>query len=207
MHSKIKGNIGELVVAAEFAKKSFHVFSELGDLSKVDLIVESPEGKLLKIQVKYSSLSKNGTVYVSSRKSGPNYEFFYTKEDFDIIAVYCPEIEQVAYITSKELLENKTEVTLRVTEPKNLGGSHSIRYFSSYTSLDRILEKKPESKGSAILPSLPVLERKSKINWPEKEKLEFLIKESSSLEKLAKELGVSSNAIRKHCKKYGITYS
>lgn len=47
--------------------------------------------------------------------------------------------------------------------------------------------------------------KQTKIVWPEKEVLISLIK-SKKMEHIAKELGVSSNAIKKHCKKVGIDY-
>jgi len=45
--------------------------------------------------------------------------------------------------------------------------------------------------------------RKTKINWPDKETLESLIYQFSLLA-LGKRLGVSDNAVRKRCKKYGL---
>ena len=45
--------------------------------------------------------------------------------------------------------------------------------------------------------------RKTKINWPDKETLEILISQFSLLA-LGKRLGVSDNAVRKRCKKYGL---
>ena len=47
--------------------------------------------------------------------------------------------------------------------------------------------------------------RQTKITWPDKETLINLIK-TRKMEHIAKELGVSSNAIKKHCKKVGIDY-
>lgn len=52
---------------------------------------------------------------------------------------------------------------------------------------------------------LKIKYRQTKIVWPEKEVLISLIK-SKKMEHIAKELGVSSNAIKKHCKKVGIDY-
>jgi hypothetical protein len=47
--------------------------------------------------------------------------------------------------------------------------------------------------------------RQTKIVWPEKEQLVKMI-QHHKMEHIAKELGVSSNAIKKHCKKVGIDY-
>lgn len=52
---------------------------------------------------------------------------------------------------------------------------------------------------------LKVKYRQTKITWPVKEMLIELIK-TRKMEHIAKELGVSSNSIKKHCKKIGIDY-
>ena len=39
MHTKQSGSLGELKVAADLIARGYAVFTELGDLSKVDLIV------------------------------------------------------------------------------------------------------------------------------------------------------------------------
>jgi hypothetical protein len=52
---------------------------------------------------------------------------------------------------------------------------------------------------------LKVKYHQTKITWPEKEQLIKLIM-SKKMEHIAKELGVSSNAIKKHCYKVGIDY-
>jgi hypothetical protein len=51
----------------------------------------------------------------------------------------------------------------------------------------------------------PGLTKPTKIIWPDKEQLIVMIK-NEKMEHIAKKLGVSSNAIKKHCKKVGIDY-
>ena len=46
----------------------------------------------------------------------------------------------------------------------------------------------------------------SKIDWPEDKELEKLIKEASSLTALGRNLGISDNAIRKHCQRRNIPF-
>lgn len=57
LHSKEKGNIGEMAVAKDLLRHRWEVFYELGDLSKVDLIIHR-KGILLRIQVKFVSAKK-----------------------------------------------------------------------------------------------------------------------------------------------------
>lgn len=51
MHNKRKGNIGELAVALELANHEYSVFTEQGDISKIDLVAEK-DGVLIRIQCK-----------------------------------------------------------------------------------------------------------------------------------------------------------
>lgn len=101
MHSKMKGNVGELKVAAALSKMGFHVFTELGDLSKIDLIAEK-DGKLTKIQVK-CAFKHLGTYRITAKKSGPNYQFRYTEKDADVFALYCFEDDRIVWITARVL--------------------------------------------------------------------------------------------------------
>lgn len=130
MHSKMKGSIGELVVATDLLNKGFCVFSELGDLSRIDLIAETST-ELLRIQVK-AATSKNGKIEVDSFKSGPGYSFKYKEKDVDIFAIYCLDTKQLAYISSRELCNCKSTLTLRIELPKN-NQTKGVNLFSNFT--------------------------------------------------------------------------
>jgi hypothetical protein len=78
MHSKTKGSIGQLTIAADLLSKGYEVFTELGDNSKIDLIAVSKDYDLIKIQVKCLT-PVNGSVKLSCIKSGPNYSFRYER--------------------------------------------------------------------------------------------------------------------------------
>ncbi len=135
MHSKRLGNLGELKVATYLVSYGYSVFLELGDISKIDLIVEY-ESKLLGIQVK--AISRIDDCYrFKSSKSGPNYQFKYTEEDCDIFAVYCIEDDQIIWLTSKEATE-QSNLTFRTQPPKN-NQENKIRYLADYTDVTRVL--------------------------------------------------------------------
>ena len=63
MNSKEKGNIGEGLALAEFAKRGIQVSIPFGDNARYDLIAEF-NGKLNKIQVKYCNqqISENNSI-------------------------------------------------------------------------------------------------------------------------------------------------
>lgn len=214
MHAKHKGTIGEMAVTQDLLSQGYHVFTELGDLSKVDLIALDPAtGELYKIQVKYIS-AKNNVVAVSGRKSGPNYAFFYTNTDCDVFAVYCPDVKKVAYVPIGMLCGGKT-IALRL--------QHAAVYvpnawwFSSFTDFKEALRghtytavtSKVDGEDMVQTYNLPVKKRKksvraatrraTKIDWPSDTELLELTK-NNSMVAVGKLLGVSDNAIRKRLK-------
>lgn len=98
-------------VVKELHKLNLNVFSELGDLSKIDLIVET-ENKLVKVQVKYARLN-HGRISLSVRKSGPNgYRYNYTESDVDVFAVYCPDTDKVYWIPAKHACEFSSAMSM-----------------------------------------------------------------------------------------------
>ena len=119
MESKQKGNIGFSTVVLQLHQNEFNVFSEMGDFSKIDLIAEK-NGKLSRVQVKYSTTKENGGCELPLRKCGPNgYKYAYTENDCDWFAVYNPDKNEVYWISSKEACKNKTAIIFRTEKSKN----------------------------------------------------------------------------------------
>lgn len=132
IHSKAKGNIGELIVAAFLSTQGYAIFKEFGDLSKIDLIAEKKR-RCLRIQVK-AIASKDDILYVDSRKSGPNYSFRYEEGMLGIFAVYVPDKQIILFIALKDLLKNKTTTSFRFEKPKN--NQKNYHLVNDYLSLD-----------------------------------------------------------------------
>ena len=117
MHSKRKGNIGQFAVGLALTKLGYSVFTEEGDISKIDIIAEK-DGKLIKIQSK-AITPTNGCIKIPLKKSGPNYEFHYDPGMFDYFGAYDLEEDKVYLVSSDILKENNTLFNLRKEEPKN----------------------------------------------------------------------------------------
>ncbi len=73
----------------------------------------------------------------TSRKSGPNYHFYYDKNDCDIFAIYCVDDNKIAWFKSTELTVDKSCINLRVDAPKNNQGN--VNMLSDYLDVMRIL--------------------------------------------------------------------
>jgi hypothetical protein len=114
MHSKNKGNIGELVTAARLSRLGYNVFLEAGDNSKIDLIAET-NGKLIRFQCKSVTPGHSGQLSVYTYKHGPNYRFTYNESMFDYFAVYDLTTEELFFIPVGIVLANKRVLTLNKT--------------------------------------------------------------------------------------------
>ena len=92
MNSKQKGDICLSQAIAYYVYTGCEVLLPLGDRRPYDLVIETPDSKLSKVQCKYTS-SKNryGRYIVDLRVTGGNQSFttskFYENGDFDILFV------------------------------------------------------------------------------------------------------------------------
>lgn len=135
MHSKQKGMIGETKVAAYLMERGYRVFTEMGDLSRIDLIAEKDQ-KLIRFQVK-AYTTYRGKVEVKNSKSGPNYSFDYDGNDVDVFAVYVNDKDTIFFVNAKQLCEQKSGMCFRETLPDN-GQKKNVRLFDDYT-LDKAM--------------------------------------------------------------------
>ena len=133
LHSKAKGSIGQLSVAQDLINRGYSVFTELGDNSKVDLVAIK-ESQTIRIQVKYITPIK-GSVNLHTRKSGPGYSFRYTVKQIDVFAVHVPGFDKILYVSSEELLRNKKQLNIRISNPKNKQNK-GIHPWQNYTQFN-----------------------------------------------------------------------
>jgi len=116
MNSKRKGNIGEMAVALELAKHEYSVFTEQGDISRIDIIAEK-NGKVIRIQCK-AITPKNGRLQLELIQKTNVYSYTYEIKDFDYFAVIDLNTMKMYLVPSEIALKNKTIFTLRVDAPK-----------------------------------------------------------------------------------------
>ncbi len=130
-HTKVKGSLGELKVATDLVRQGYPVFTELGDNSRVDLIV-LVDNVAVKMQVKCFA-SSDGVVSVYGRKAGPNYRFRYQQEDVDVFAIYVYDKDIILYISASEVV-GRGRIKIRFEPPLN-GQKSGIRWYDDYLSL------------------------------------------------------------------------
>ena len=138
-HTKDKGDLGLIKVMCDLSEQGFKILTPFSEHLPFDLVAFSPvSGKLYKVQVKYRKLT-NGIVKVPLRTSFLSSEGVvekrYKDSDFDVIAVYCPDTQSCAYLTSKDTEHLSNSATLRV-EPPKVGASGvlsvEVKMFSDY---------------------------------------------------------------------------
>ena len=121
-HTKTSGDIAELIVAAKFIKLGYTVCRPLSEHARYDLLID--DGKeILKVQVKARSM-KNGSISIPKYTSNKVYE----KGDFDLIAAYCIDTQEIAVLKFDDLLDT---TVLRVVPTKN-NQTKNIRLFETY---------------------------------------------------------------------------
>lgn len=134
LHPKAKGNVGEARIAAELMGLGYAVFTEMGDLSRTDLIVERPDGRTAKVQVKCRK-SKAGAVTVDRQKSGPGYRYSYERDDVDVFAVYVYDTGDVLFVAARVICAERRTTTFRLRPAEN-GQAQKTRDASHFSSFD-----------------------------------------------------------------------
>jgi hypothetical protein len=128
--TKYLGTAGELLVAAQCSQRGLAVFKELGDNSRIDLIVEDTHKTLHRIQVKCLNRYSGGAIRLDIKKSGPNgYRYHYSEQDIDWFVVVDAQSNRIAWVPIKEALACKHQFSLRLEPAK---GGQPCRLFSDY---------------------------------------------------------------------------
>ena len=118
-HTKDKGDLGVLKIQADLCQQGFMLAIPLTEHAPFDIIAYK-NGKFYRVQAKYRTLDNKGVVSVSlqntwSDKYGVHKKAI-PKDEIDVMAIYCPEVEQCFYFDPKKANRNKS---LRITPSKN----------------------------------------------------------------------------------------
>lgn len=116
METIFKGRIAEAKVVAELVSDHYEVFVPAFGNAKCDLIVLDAEQKTARIEVKYSSRKRaSGAYEVGLRQVRANKANLTTKKfnkaNSDFLAVYNPELDSVAFVSSS-FVDGKSTIHL-----------------------------------------------------------------------------------------------
>ena len=138
MNTSQLGTLGEVRVMLELSKLGLPVFREISNTSKTDIIT-IVNGKCVKIQCKCINFEINDTVTIQLISA--TSKEVYTKNDFDIIAIYLPFLEKVIYADWNDI-ENRKNLSFRYKEGNGKQKNNkNIRYIDSYLDFYRFFEK------------------------------------------------------------------
>ena len=134
-----KGTLGEIAVSKELIQLGYELFVELGNHSKIDMIVLDENYNTCKVQIKTTE-SKNDVVEVYSVKNclNPKYNSTYSIRQIDIFAIYVCDRDLAFYVTAKEILQNGKSSKFRFSESKN-GQKKNVRYVWDYLDFKKAL--------------------------------------------------------------------
>ena len=118
-HTKEKGDLGVMKARLDLFEQGFIILNPLTEHAPFDLVAYRDK-KFLRIQVKYKSVDKTGSITVHFRtcwsdKNGTHMQPV-NKDEVDIYCVYCPDTDECYYFNPNEY---RRSVTLRVITPKN----------------------------------------------------------------------------------------
>ena len=139
LESKQKGNLTELQCITSFYELGYTVSIPYGENSRYDFIADV-QGKLLRVQVKTSSIAEDKSyIEFSCRSSRSNasgcYNRSYTSEEIDYFATYY---DGHCYLVP--VRECSTAKKLRFTPPKNgqVVGINFAKDYELQTQLNKI---------------------------------------------------------------------
>jgi hypothetical protein len=112
--SNEKGEIGEAAFVLTSAKKGYWT-GKMPQGCPYDYVLDKRDGTLERVQVKYRTMSENGTVDIRLVNNNFTNRVDYNEQNIDSIAVYVNELDTVFLIPIAKLV-GKNEVKLRCVE-------------------------------------------------------------------------------------------
>ncbi|WP_041070289.1 group I intron-associated PD-(D/E)XK endonuclease [Thiolapillus brandeum] len=118
-HTKDKGDLGVLKAQLDLFEQGFLILNPVTEHAPFDLV--GYRGKtFVRIQVKYKSVDRTGSMTVHFRSSWTDKNGTHMrqvdKDEVDLYCIYCPDTDECYYLDPKNY---NRSVTLRVEAPKN----------------------------------------------------------------------------------------
>ena len=137
-HTKDKGDLGVFKAQVDLCQQGFMILTPNTEHAPFDLVIYK-DGIFKRVQVKYRSLSKKGTIDVAFKSYWSNKYGVHSKksnmDDFDICCIYCPETNECYYICTYEITE--INISLRINTPKH--NHSSIKLAKDYRTIGTIV--------------------------------------------------------------------
>jgi len=118
-HTKEKGDLGVLKAQLDLFEQGFLILNPVTEHAPFDLVAYK-DWQFQRIQVKYKSVDKTGSITVHFRscwadKNGTHMQQV-DKDEIDLYCIYCPDTDECYYLDPKNF---NRSATLRVKMPRN----------------------------------------------------------------------------------------
>lgn len=122
-HTKDKGDLAVAEVVADLIRHGVQVCLPISEHLPFDLIAISPSMReLRRVQVRYVS-AKDGAIRTTLRRTHADRHGVHIRriklEEIDAFAIFCPDMDEVYYVLTEELLGLRREFSLRLTQGRN----------------------------------------------------------------------------------------
>ena len=139
MNTNEKGNRGLANVILDVINKGYFPFLPFTDTTNVDIVIGNNDMKLYRVQAKYSKIDKHGVIMVSTSNVVDRKRVPVKLDNIDLWAIYCPDTNEVYYVSKRELIGIKSGIHLRINKPKQK--SPNSHYASEYLDIEKALKK------------------------------------------------------------------
>ena len=115
-----KGAIAETSIMRDAIRHGFDVFAPVNEGVRSDLIFNA-NGVLHRVQCKWANLVRDAVavrLYSGRRARDGIRRSHYSKDEVDVIAAYCEELDQCFYVPSSRF-SGRTELRLRIDPARN----------------------------------------------------------------------------------------
>lgn len=134
MHRKDQGKLGESLVISQCLEQGVEVFTDFGDNSKIDLILNTSSRGLVRVQVKCPGREKtspsSAKLYLT--KSGSGYKFKYTQDHVDFFAVVDLATKRIAWIEATKEVVSRQSILLRIDPLEHSKTNSLVSWFNEY---------------------------------------------------------------------------
>jgi len=118
-HTKDKGDLGVLKAQVDLHKQGYLIFHPASEHAPFDLVVYR-NGSFKRVQVKYKTTDRNGSLQVQFRSCWADKNGSHMKRtdklEIDVYCIYCPDTDECYYFDPNVFNQS---INLRVRPPKN----------------------------------------------------------------------------------------
>ena len=134
-NTKVKGNSAELEVLCFFNRRGYVVALPFGENAPYDLILESPAGKVYRVQIRWASWNDD-VLMVNLRRSSQGKNYSLNLDRIDAFVAW--DGEKVFVIPVVELKHCGAAFSIRKTVPKN-GQKKGVNFSVDYVEAIHLL--------------------------------------------------------------------